>query len=92
MDLESEIKFNHDQILTEDVARSLEDFANAGLQGINYTSYIVQTRSMISTLNVSDLVKALKGVRSAANQVSSKLLQYLFLFCIIANCTIIKLI
>ena len=80
MDLESEIKFNHDQILTEDVAKSLQDFANAGLQGINYTSYIVQTRSMISTLNVSDLVKALKGVRSAANQVSGKLLQIFILY------------
>ena len=72
-DLENEIKFNQDQILTMNATKSLEDFANAGLQEINYTSYIVQTRSMISTLNVSDLIEILSGVRivfNAADQVS----------------------
>ena len=44
-----------------------------GLQEINYTSYIVQTRSMTSTLNVSDLIEILSGVLivfNAADQVS----------------------
>ena len=74
-DLENEVEFNRDQILTEDTTRSLEDYANAGLQDINYTSYIVQTRSIISTLNVSEFIEMLEGVRDefdAANQVSDK--------------------
>ena len=74
-DLENDVEFNRDQILTEDTTRSLEDYANAGLQDINYTSYIVQTRSIISTLNVSEFIEMLEGVRDefdAANQVSDK--------------------
>ena len=66
-DLEDQVQFNRDQILTEDTAQSLQDYANAGLQGINYTSYIVQTRSIISTLNAGDLIGTLETVRDAAN-------------------------
>ena len=76
-DLENEVKFNRDQILTENVTKSLQDYADAGLQGIDYTAYIVQTRGIISTLNVSDLIETLVGVRTvfnAASQVSDKLL------------------
>ena len=72
-ELEHEVEFNRDQILTEDTISSLEDYANAGLQNINYTSYIVQTRSMISTLNVTELTGILEGVRGEfvlANQVN----------------------
>ena len=76
-DLENAVEFNRDQILTENATRSLQDYADAGLQGINYTSYIVQTRSIISTLNVSGIIEILVGARTvfnAANQVSNKLL------------------
>ena len=71
--LENEVKFNRDQILTEETTRSLQDYANAGLQGINYASYIIQIRSTISTLNVNDLLGTLERVHNefkAANQVS----------------------
>ena len=76
-DLENAVEFNRDQILTENATRSLQDYADAGLQDINYTSYIVQTRSIISTLNVSGIIEMLVGahtVFNAANQVSDKLL------------------
>ena len=72
--LENEIEFNQDQILAEETTKSLQDYADAGLQGINYTAYIIQTRSIISTLNVNDLIGTLERVHndfSAANQVSS---------------------
>ena len=70
--LENQVKFNRDQILTEETTRSLQDYANAGLQGINYDSYIVQTRSIISTLDVNEFISALERVHNdfvAANQV-----------------------
>ena len=73
-ELENEIEFYRDQILTEDTISSLEDYANAGLQDINYTSYVVQTRSVISTLNVTELIGILEGIRGEfvlANQVSN---------------------
>ena len=72
-DLEDQVRFNRDQILTEDTIRSLQDYTNAGLQGINYAEYAVQTSSIISTLNVSELIEALEGahiVFHAASQVS----------------------
>ena len=78
-DLEDDVQFNRDQILTEDTTRSLQDYANAGLQGINYTAYIVQTRSIISDLNAGSLIGTLTGVRdqfTMVNQVSDKLLSY----------------
>ena len=76
-DLENEVKFNRDQILTENAIKSLQDYADAGLQGIDYTAYIVKTRGIISTLNVSGLIETLVGVRTvfnAASQVSDKVL------------------
>lgn len=87
-DLEDDVQFNRDQILTEDTTRSLEDYVDAGLQEINYTSYIVQTRSIISTLNVSKLIEMLEGVRNefdASNQVSDKSLT-LWIFNSVINC------
>lgn len=72
-DLEDDVQFNRDQILTEDTTRSLQDYANAGLQNINYTEYISQTRSIISDLDAAGLISTLGGVRdqfNMANQVS----------------------
>ena len=87
-DLEDDVQFNRDQILTEDTTRSLEDYVDAGLQDINYTSYIVQTRSIISTLNVSKLIEMLEGVRNefdVSNQVSDKSLT-LWIFNSVLSC------
>ena len=66
-DLEDDVQFNRDQILTEETTRSLQDYANAGLQGINYTAYIIQTRSIISTLDAGALITTLEGVRDVFN-------------------------
>ena len=73
-DLENAVVFDRDQILTNDTINSLRDYSNAGLQGINYTEYITQTRSIISTLNVSQVITELETVRLvfvAANDVST---------------------
>lgn len=64
-DLENAVKFDRDQILTNDTIESLQNYSNAGLQGINYTEYITQTRSIISTLNVSQVISELQAVRLA---------------------------
>ena len=61
-DLEDDVQFNRDQILTDDTIRSLQGYANAGLQNISYTAYIVQTRSIISDLNAGNLIGTLQGV------------------------------
>ena len=66
-DLEDEVQFNRDQILTEDTTRSLQDYAGAGLDEIDYTAYIVQTRSIISNLDAGNLIITLGGVRDAFN-------------------------
>ena len=74
-DLENKVKFNRNQILTEDTAKSLQDYADAGLQGINYSSYTAQTRSIISTLNVTELILTMEDVRTSfieAGHVSNK--------------------
>ena len=76
-DLEEEVMFDRDQILTQATIDSLQDYANSGLQGIDYAGYIAQTRSLISNLNASDLIRALEAVRvgfAAANEVCDKLL------------------
>lgn len=78
-DLENEVEFNQDQILTQETTNSLRDYANAGLQGIDYNSYIVQTRMTISNLSVDTLLDALRIARDSfavATEVSSKLLAF----------------
>lgn len=75
-DLENSVAFNRDQILTQDTIDSLQDYADAGLQGINYTAYIEQTRGIISTLNATELIRTLETIRNAftlAGEVSNKL-------------------
>jgi len=78
-DLEDAVEFNQDQILTQDTITSLQAYANAGLQDIDYDSYINQTRMSISDLNVSGTLTTLESVRDAfdaAGQVSNKLLPF----------------
>ena len=76
-DLEQEVMFDRDQILTQDTIESLQDYANSGLQGIDYDGYIAQTRASISNLNASGLISTLEMVRDGFNrtgQVCDKLL------------------
>lgn len=61
-DLEEAVEFDRDQILSQETIDSLEAYANAGLQNINYTEYIIQTRSIISTLNVDEVISDLQNI------------------------------
>ena len=69
-ELEQQVQFSRDQILTQDTTDSLQQYANAGLQGINYTQYISQTRSIISTLDVGALINTLEMIRDQFNAIS----------------------
>ena len=51
------------QVLTQETRDSLAEFANAGLQTINYTTYITQITSQISTLAVDSTISTLVTVR-----------------------------
>ena len=76
-DLENEVQFERDQILTDEAIQSLQAYANSGLQGIDYAGYIAQTRSIISTLDSSQLIMQLTAVSTAftaAGQVSNEIL------------------
>lgn len=79
-DLQNAVEFDRDQILTQDTIDSLEDYASAGLQGINYTEYIIQTRATISNLSVNALYNDLQSLRQTfdmAGEVSDKLLSFI---------------
>lgn len=72
-DLEDRIDFDIDQVLSNETRDSLEDFANAGLEGIDYTTYINQIRAQITTLAVDTTISTLESVEDnlrMANQVS----------------------
>lgn len=74
-DLEEQVQFDRDQILSNDTIQSLRDYANAGLQDINYTGYINQINSVISTLNVDQVISDLQIISDAfarLNEVSDK--------------------
>ena len=74
-DLEEQVQFDRDQILSNDTIQSLRDYANAGLQDINYTGYINQINSVISTLNVDQVISDLQIISDAfatLNAVSDK--------------------
>jgi len=63
-DLEESVDFNLDQILTQETRSSLDSFANAGLQSIDYAAYINQTTSQISTLTVDSTIGTLETVQN----------------------------
>ena len=63
-DLQGQISFNLDQILTPAVRNSINAFTNAGLQAIDYATYITQITSQISTLAVDSTVDTLESVQS----------------------------
>ena len=63
-DLEESVDFNLDQILTQETRSSLDSFANAGLQSIDYAAYINQTMSQISTLTVDSTIETLEMVQN----------------------------
>jgi len=64
VDLEESIKFNLDQILTQETRDSLKSFANAGLQSIDYAAYIDQITSQITTLAVNSTIETLQTVQN----------------------------
>jgi len=64
VDLEESIEFNLDQILTQETRDSLKSFANAGLQSIDYTAYIDQITSQITTLAVNSTIETLQTVQN----------------------------
>jgi len=63
-DLEESIQFNLDQILTQKTRDSLNSFANAGLQSIDYAAYINQISSQISTLDVDSTIRVLEMIQN----------------------------
>ena len=61
--LREQISFNLDQILTPEARDSINAFTNAGLQAIDYVTYISQITSQISTLAVDSTISTLETVR-----------------------------
>jgi len=64
VDLEESIEFNLDQILTQETRDSLNSFANAGLQSIDYAAYIDQIASQITTLTVNSTIETLQMLQN----------------------------
>jgi len=62
--MEQSIKFNPDQILTQESHKSLISFANAGLDSIDYTMYNHKIMSAISTLDVDYTVEKLETLQN----------------------------
>ncbi|XP_065919451.1 prominin-1-A-like [Dysidea avara] len=62
-EVDTDISFVLNQVLTQETRDSLAEFANAGLQTINYTTYITQITSQISTLAVDSTISTLVTVR-----------------------------
>ncbi|XP_065919097.1 prominin-1-A-like [Dysidea avara] len=63
-DLRGQINFDLDQILTPEARNSITSFTNAGLQAIDYATYITQITSQISTLTVDSTISTLVTVRN----------------------------
>ena len=63
-DLEEQVQFDRNQILTDETINSLQDYANSGLRNINYTGYINQINSIISTLSVDQVTADLQSISS----------------------------
>lgn len=78
-DLEDQVQFDRNQILSNDTIESLRNYTNAGLQNINYTGYISQINSIISTLNVNVVISELEVISDlfeAANEVSACMMEH----------------
>ena len=58
--LQTDVSFNLDQVLTQETRDSLTSFANSGLNTIDYTMYISQITSQISTLAIDSTVSLLE--------------------------------
>ncbi|XP_065919137.1 prominin-1-A-like isoform X2 [Dysidea avara] len=63
-DLEESIEFSLDQILTQETRDSLNSFANAGLQSIDYATYINKVTSQTSTLAIDSTTETLQRVQN----------------------------
>jgi len=63
--VDTDISFELDQVLTQETRDGLNEFANAGLQAINYASFITQITSQISTLAVDSTIATLETTRDA---------------------------
>jgi len=63
-DLQDQIKFNLDQILSKDTRNSLNSFANAGLHTLDFLSYVDQISSELSTFDVSKAINDMETVLS----------------------------
>jgi len=68
-DLQDEINFNLDQILSQDTRDSLNSFADAGLNTLDYLTYVDQIKSELSTMNVSKVISDMKTVRREFSKV-----------------------
>ena len=62
-DLQDEVNFNLDQILSQDTRDSLNSFANAGLNTLDYLTYVDQITSQLSTMNVSKAISDMETVK-----------------------------
>ena len=68
-DLQEQVTFNLDQILPPETRDSINAFTNAGLQAIDYTTYITQITSQISTLAVDSTISTLETVRDTLSMI-----------------------
>ena len=64
-DLEDQVQFDRNQILSDDTIESLQNYTDAGLEDIDYTGYINQINSIISTLNVNQVISQLEVISEA---------------------------
>ncbi|XP_065919098.1 prominin-1-A-like [Dysidea avara] len=71
--LREQISFNLDQILTPEARDSINAFTNAGLQAIDYVTYISQITSQISTLAVDSTISTLETVRDTLSGIEPSL-------------------
>ena len=63
-DLEEQVQFDRNQILSDETIKSLQDYANSGLRNISYSGYINQINSIISTLSVDQVTADLQSISS----------------------------
>ena len=68
--MNTDISFELNQVLTQETRDGLNDFATAGLQAIDYTTYINQITSQISTLAVDSTISTLEGIRDTVEPIS----------------------
>ena len=61
--MNTDISFELNQVLTQETRNGLNDFATAGLQTLDYATYITQITSQISTLAVDSTISTLEGIR-----------------------------